>query len=233
VRLDGATEYVVADIPGLIEGASEGKGLGHQFLRHVERARVLCVLVDLAWEGAGTAEPAEQVRVLLAELGRYQPELLDRPRLIIGSRADIGSTDTPGVDLDLVVSGVTGDGLRSLTGQLADLVKGVRAEEPKDDGFVVHRPFAEGFRVEAIDAEDGGGWRVVGRQAERAVALSDINNPDALAYAQGRMKSLGVDRALVRAGVRSGDTVHIGTFSFDYEPDEAVFTGHAPKQRRR
>ena len=81
-----AVEFVVADIPGLIEGASEGRGLGHKFLRHVERARVLLVLADLG-EDEGRA-PAEQVRILLEELRRYRPELLDRPRIIVGSRAD-------------------------------------------------------------------------------------------------------------------------------------------------
>src|ERR1019366_5067906 len=81
-----AVEFVVADIPGLIEGASEGRGLGHKFLRHVERARVLLVLADLG-EDEGRA-PSDQVRILLEELRRYRPELLDRPRIIVGSRAD-------------------------------------------------------------------------------------------------------------------------------------------------
>src|SRR5437773_729487 len=84
VRVDETTDFVVADIPGLIEGASEGKGLGHQFLRHVERARVLCVLLDLAWESSGLPTPEEQERVLLRELGNYQPDLLVRPRVVIG-----------------------------------------------------------------------------------------------------------------------------------------------------
>ena len=91
VRLDDGFEYVVADIPGLIEGASEGRGLGHQFLRHIERARVLVLLVDLA-VGDDRHEhrlPAEQVEVLLRELGQYQPELVERPRLVVGSRADL------------------------------------------------------------------------------------------------------------------------------------------------
>src|SRR5512135_3485251 len=91
VRVDGTTEYVVADIPGLIEGASEGKGLGHQFLRHVERARALVVLADLA-PSDGRA-PAEQERVLLEELGRYRPDLLLRPRLTVGSKADMANPD--------------------------------------------------------------------------------------------------------------------------------------------
>src|SRR5436309_4743253 len=104
VRLDDATEYVVADIPGLIEGASEGKGLGHQFLRHVERARVLCVLLDLAWAMSGLPDPEEQARVLINELQQHEPELLTRPRIVVGSRADIGPPDP---FVDLTVSGVT------------------------------------------------------------------------------------------------------------------------------
>ena len=80
-------EFVVADIPGLIEGASEGKGLGHQFLRHIERARVLCILCDLA--PADGTSVADQQTVLLRELEQYQPDLVDRPRLVVGSRADL------------------------------------------------------------------------------------------------------------------------------------------------
>jgi GTP-binding protein len=222
VRL-GETEFVVADVPGLIEGASEGRGLGHQFLRHVERARVLCVLLDLAWHTAGAPEPAEQQRVLLEELGRYEPELLTRPRIVIGSRADISEdADRAGVG-EQSVSAVTRHGVPELVGRLAQLVVEARASVPVPEAFVVHRPAAEGFRVEHVEGE-GGGWRVVGRQAERAVALSDLTNPEALAYAQGRLRSLGVDRALARAGAHEGDLVRIGSFTFEYQPDDQVLT---------
>ena len=86
-RSGDETEFVVADVPGLVEGAAEGRGLGHRFLRHVERARVLVILVDLA--PVDGLSPAEQERILLAELGRYRPELLERPRLVVGSKADV------------------------------------------------------------------------------------------------------------------------------------------------
>ena len=85
------TEFVMADIPGLVEGAAEGKGLGHQFLRHIERARVLVVLLDLGAPDVGGVSPAEQRRVLLSELGSYRPELLERPRIVVGSKADLGA----------------------------------------------------------------------------------------------------------------------------------------------
>ena len=221
VRLDDGTEFVVADIPGLIEGASEGRGLGHRFLRHIERARVLVLLIDLAADTGGV-DPAEQRRVLLAELGRYRPELLDRPRLVVGSRLDVATPETQAAAdgvIELAISGVTGEGLPAFVGRVADLVRGARAAEPAPEAFVVFRPVAEGFRVERAD---DGGWVVVGREAERAVALSDLTNPEALAFAQHRLARLGVDRALARAGVRAGDTVHIGKLSFDYEPDEQV-----------
>ena len=90
VRVGGVrdgTEFVMADIPGLVEGAAEGKGLGHQFLRHIERARVLVVLLDLEAPAVGGMAPSEQLRILLSELGSYRPELLDRPRVVVGARS--------------------------------------------------------------------------------------------------------------------------------------------------
>ncbi len=210
VRFD-EHEFVVADIPGLIEGASEGKGLGHRFLRHIERARVLVILVDLA--SVDGRSPAEQESVLLDELGRYQPDLLHRPRVVVGSKADSAAPD--GDWTGRRVSALTGDGLRPLLGSMAEIVARARAELGAARRFVVHRPEPSGVAVER--AADGS-WIVIGRSAERAVALSDLTIPDALEYAQGRLKSLGVDRALGRAGVHSGDVVRIGTFTFEYEP---------------
>ena len=208
VRLDDS-EIVVADVPGLIEGAAEGRGLGHQFLRHVERARALLVLVDLAH--VEEVAPAEQERVLLDELKRYKPELLERPRLTVGTKADVAAVPWDGDR----ISAVTGDGVRPLVGRLVKLVEEARAAEPVSEAFVVHEPLAEGFQIER---EPSGDFRVVGRPAERAVALSDITTPDAQEYVRQRLQRLGVDRALERAGAREGDTVHIGNMEFEYQP---------------
>jgi GTP-binding protein len=212
VRFD-EHEFVVADIPGLIEGASEGRGLGHRFLRHIERARALVVLIDLA--PADGRPPAEQERILVDELRRYRPELAARPRIVVGSRADAAPADVSWDGQRL--SALTGDGLRPLLGRMATLVDAARAELARPNRFVIHRPEPGGVAVER--AADGG-WQVLGRAAVRAVALSDLTNVDALAYAQGRLRSLGVDRALARAGARAGDRVHIGGFEFDYQPDD-------------
>ncbi len=206
VRFDDV-EMVVADVPGLIEGASEGKGLGHRFLRHIERARVLVVLLDLA--PPEETDPARQEEILLTELGRYRPELLERPRLTVGSKADVATLAWDGPRL----SAVTRQGVPELLGRLAEVVSSARAARPEPEAYVVHRPIGEGFRVEREDD----GFVVVGRQAERAVAVSDLTNADALAYVHDRLRRLGVDRALARAGARPGDTVRVGSMTFEYD----------------
>jgi GTP-binding protein len=214
VRLDDGDELVVADIPGLIEGASEGRGLGHRFLRHVERARALVLLLDLA----PTAEhpPVEQERILLAELEGYRPELLERPRVVVGSRADIAGASGRAAWTGPTVSAVTGEGLPQLVGAMADAVRSARAAEPEPEPFVIHRPQPEGL---VVDRLDDGSFVVRGRAVERAVALSDLTNLEALAYVQERLRKLGVDKALARAGAREGDLVAIGSFGFEYVED--------------
>jgi len=212
VRLDDGFEYVVADIPGLIEGASEGRGLGHRFLRHIERARVLLVLLDLAM--VDDTSPQQQLDVLLHELEAYRPDLIERPRLVVGSRADIAGNPH---DFDgLCMSAVTGESLAQVTGRLGDLVRAARVTIESREGIVVRRP--EGETV-AVTREVDGSFVVHGRAAERAVRVSDLTNSDALEYVRHRLKSLGVERELVRAGARSGDAVRVGEFEFEYEED--------------
>jgi len=202
-------EFVLADIPGLVEGAAEGRGLGHRFLRHVERARVLVLLLDLARIDDDAEGPADQERVLLAELGRYRPELLERPRLVVGSKADVALHDFDG----LRVSAVTHEGLDELVGMLGAMVADARAAEPEREPFVVLRPVEEGFSV----ARDGdGAWRITGKTAERVVAMADLTNEEAVAYVQDRFRRMGVERALARAGAREGDTVRVGPVELEY-----------------
>jgi 50S ribosomal subunit-associated GTPase HflX len=113
------TEFVMADIPGLVEGAAEGKGLGHQFLRHIERARVLVVLLDLGAPGVGGETPDVQLRVLLSELASYRPELLQRPRVVVGSKADVAADED--ALCDLVLSAATGTGVGALVQRLGPM----------------------------------------------------------------------------------------------------------------
>jgi GTPase len=203
-------EFVLADIPGLIDGAAEGRGLGHQFLRHVERSRVLVILVDLA--SLDGQSPAEQERVLLDELGRYQPDLLDRPRLVIGSKADVASDDAAFDGMR--VSAVTHAGLDPFLGRLAELVDEAREVQETPEVLVVHRPVQEGF---VIVRDDDGAWRINGRAAERVVAMADLTNEEALRYVHERFRRMGLERALARAGAHEGDTVRIGPVELEYQ----------------
>lgn len=200
-------EFVLADIPGLIEGAAEGKGLGHRFLRHVERARVLVVLLDLASMEGRT--PDEQERVLVGELERYRPDLLERPRLVVGTKADVATSEFDG----LRMSAVTRAGIDVFLGTLGNMIGEARASEPVPEPFVVHRPSEQGF---SVGRDDDGAWRVHGQAAERVVAMADLTNAEAIAYVQDRFKRMGVERALARAGAREGDLVRVGPVELEY-----------------
>jgi GTP-binding protein len=204
-------EFVLADIPGLIEGAAEGRGLGHRFLRHVERARVLVIVLDLA--SVEQIPPGEQERVLLAELERYRPELLERPRLVVANKADVATSTLDDPDA-LVVSAATRQGLDRLLGRLGTLVDEARAAEPEPEPFVVFRPAEEGFTV---SRDDDGAWRVSGRSAERVVAMADLTNEEAIEYVQQRLRRMGVERELARAGAHEGDIVRLGPVELEYQ----------------
>ena len=217
VRPADRPEFVVADIPGLIEGASEGRGLGHQFLRHIERARVLLVLLDLAPTAMDT--PQRQLDVLLGELEAYRPDLLNRPRLVVGSRIDVAepsAIEALPADASSSVSAMTGEGLESLVHAMADLVVEAREAPVERPSMVVHRPPTEDVAVER--GEDGT-WEVLDRAVARVANLNDLTNPDALDYLEERLKRMGVNRALSRAGVRDGEPVRIGRLEFTYEQD--------------
>jgi GTP-binding protein len=239
VRTADDVNFTVADIPGLVEGAADGKGLGHRFLRHVTRARVLLVLLEL--EPVTGISPQEQGRVLLDELGRYRPELLDRPRFVVGSKADVvgpgadptvtGANGAGPLAPDLLISSVTGQGVPELLGALSRLVTEARAAVPVGDGtIVIHRPLPGGIIVDKV--EDGV-FTVIGKGAERAVSLNDVTTDEAAAYIQDRLKRLGVDRLLARAGAKDGDLVHIGGLSFTWYRDQPEFTGDAQSRRKR
>jgi len=239
VRADDESNFTVADIPGLVEGAAEGKGLGHRFLRHITRARVMVVMVEL--DPVTDVAPAEQHRILLEELGRYRPELLERPRLVVATKADAaGIADLDEVaDLfgddgfrpDLVISAVTGLGIRPLVGTLATMVAEARTAEPEHDGtIVIHRPLPEGFSVEKVG---DGVYEILGKVVARAVALNDVTTDEAAAYIQDRLKTIGVDRALARAGARDGDLVQIGELSFVWYRDQPEFVGDPASRRHR
>ncbi len=209
-RPDDATEFVMADVPGLIEGAAQGRGLGHDFLRHVERARVLCVLLDLS--EAAPAPPEDQLAVLLGELGEHRADLLDRERLVIGSKGDVAVHPFSG---GATISAITGEGIDHVVGELAGLVTRARKDEAAalEREVVVHRPVAKEITVERVGEHE---WSVEGRAARRAARFQDLTDDQALAEVVRRLHELGVDRLLARAGALDGDLVNVGGVSFEW-----------------
>jgi len=211
VSVDGR-EFVVADIPGLIEGASEGKGLGHEFLRHVERARVLVLLLDPS--DLQTLTVGEQLEVLERELAQYSPDLATRPRLVAVNKID--AVHDTGLDPSWFrISAVTGTGVAPLLHAIADNVETARQDTDDREGYVLHRPLGPSFTVH----REKGAWVVVGREAERAVAFHDLTIPEAADLAARRLSRLGVDDALREAGAQPGDDVRIGDLVFQFSED--------------
>lgn len=209
VTVDGR-EFVLADVPGLIEGAAEGKGLGHEFLRHTERARALVFLLDPA--ETQTHTPAEQLEILSGEIAQYSPELAGRPRLVLINKADLGVVG----DVDAIaLSAMTGDGVGDALHAIADLVDQAEREAPTRRGYVLYRPLGPMFEI----TRDGNVWRVEGRSAERAVGFADLTMDEAADMAATRLAALGVDDALTAAGAVEGDEVHIGDLAFEFTLD--------------
>jgi GTP-binding protein len=174
-------------------------------------------MLDLA--SLDGVDPDEQERVLLHELGEYQPELLERPRIVLGTKADIVPDVGPfvaGRPERLVISAVTGDGVRKAVGAMAAAVHEARQREERQEGVVLLRPQPTGAMVERVGEHE---YRVHGRDVERVVALNDVSTFEATAYISHRLERLGVNRLLARAGAQDGDVVWIGAFSFEYKGD--------------
>jgi GTPase len=213
--------FVVADIPGLLPGAHLGKGLGHRFLRHVSRAAVLCYMVDLA---ATERDPLHDVSVLKGEVEAFDAELAKRPAVVVGAKLDAGAHVAGEFrsrwPAGLLVSAVTGEGIEALLRRLCEEVRRARKERPAPAGYVRYIVSEQPITV----AREEQSWRVRGARPERAVAVSDLDDEDSVARLQRALISMGVERALERAGARAGDEVRIGAVSFDFEPERGDVT---------
>lgn len=213
VSFDGR-EFVLADIPGLIAGAAEGKGLGLEFLRHTERARALVILIDPAQTQLET--PERQLEVLSEEVQSYSEDLASRPRLVLVNKSDLDGAQDVAARLGAQsISAVTGEGVTEALHAIADLVEQAEREAPERRGFVLYRPLGPTFKV----SREGDAWRVAGQAAERAVRFADLTLDEAADMAAKRLAGLGVDEALATAGAVEGDEVRIGDLSFEYVPE--------------
>jgi GTP-binding protein len=233
----GERQIVIADIPGLIEGASEGAGLGHEFLAHVERTRLLVHVLDLA--PVDGSEPAANFDLVEAELQAHGGGLAQLPRILALSKADLVPPETAeaaraewserlGDDvLDVVVtSSATGIGLEELGASIArNLPEQIVVVPEQTEAIAEHRVYrpgaADSYRVERTPE---GVFRVSGGGIERLIARHDLENEEALRYIEDRMRSLGVIRALESAGFEAGDDVEIAGIVFELDPG-ASFRG--------
>ncbi|PBC38695.1 GTPase ObgE [Rhodococcus sp. ACS1] len=235
----GDTTFTVADVPGLIPGASDGRGLGLDFLRHLERCAVLAHVVDCATLDPGR-DPISDIDALEAELAAYKGalsgdtglgDLADRPRIVILNKADVPEAAelaemvTPDLEARgwpiFTISAVSREGLRPLTFALAKLVADYREANPKaEPKRQVIRPVIaneNSFSVIA-DPEIPGGFIVRGTRPERWVRQTQFDNDEAVGYLADRLARLGVETELVKQGAEPGASVTIGNVSFDWEP---------------
>jgi GTPase len=220
-ELEGGHTLVLADVPGLIEGASHGAGLGLEFLRHLERTRTLVHVVDAS---AGVDAARAALATVRAELEAYSPELAGRPSVIAFNKIDLLEGASAAAELiaefpgSFQISAQRGDGCRELLLATAELAGRVirDAPGPAPPGLHrVYRPRPRRVVTNDVVREDGG-FRVVGELVERMVGRIDLENDEAVARLQRKLAAAGVDAALAAAGCREGDTVRIGEAEFMY-----------------
>ncbi len=247
VATSGDLSFVVADVPGLIEGAHEGRGLGHEFLRHIERTALIVHVVDLTGDYE-QRDPLEDYEIINRELALYASELAQRPRIVVANKIDVPGTEdavrslaervredsieaaggnefvqSP-IDPKLYeISALTGEGVDSLKAAIATKVHELREEAKRADDATERFDQVWEHRRLARDAafeiikEEQGAFRVAGKQVERMVVQTDWENEEAVSFLQHRLRRLGVDDALAEAGAVDGDEIRISGRAFEYE----------------
>lgn len=234
-RATSGQSFVAADVPGLIEGASEGKGLGHQFLRHIERTALIMHVVDVTggYEGRDVIEDYATIN---AELAAYASELAVRPQVVVANKCDLpgceeaverlrAAAEADGHEF-FAVSAATGLGLDALVNRVAamvaDLRREVAAAEPECDLTETwERNRQRRDKRMVIRREERHVWRVSGAAIERMVVQTDWENDEAVAFLQHRFDRCGLDLQLAKAGAVNGDEIRILGFAFTYEGEDA------------
>jgi GTP-binding protein len=227
----GDTTFTVADVPGLIEGASEGRGLGHDFLRHIERCAALVHVLDMATMEPGR-DPVSDLDVIETELSRYGG-LEDRPRLVALNKIDVpDGRDMADIVIDdlrargltvVPVSAASHEGLRELGFAMAQVVEAARASRPVEEAQrIVIRPRGTSGAPDFTVTQTAEAWRVRGEKPERWVKQTDFSNDEAVGFLADRLNRLGVEDRLLAMGAAEGDAVVIGpdenSVVFDFKP---------------
>jgi GTP-binding protein len=242
-------QLVIADIPGLIEGASDGAGLGHDFLAHVERTRLLVHVLDIAPEltAEDDADPFVNHATIERELEAHDERLARLPRVLVLSKADLVPpervaeavgvwSERLGPDVPVLsTSSATGAGVAELSAELLHRVPSLASQETGSDGapfrsaaageevelaeHMVFRPAGPGGYV--VEQVAPGAFTVSGKGIERLLARYDVDNEDAMAYLETRLRKIGVMRALEAEGFQAGDDLEIAGIAFELDPDES------------
>ena len=230
-RAANGQSFVAADVPGLIEGASEGRGLGHQFLRHIERTALILHVVDVTGGYEGR-DSVEDYLTINAELAAYASELAARPQIVVANKCDLPGTEEATERLReaaerdgrefFAVSAATGMGLDALVSRCAAEVARLRSEAAASEPTVDlsdrwERERERRDRRITVTREERHAWRVTGQQVERMVIQTDWENDEAVAYLQHRFDRCGLDDALAKAGAVNGDEVRILELAFTFE----------------
>ena len=225
VRQDAERSFVMADLPGLIEGASDGAGLGHQFLRHVERCRLFVHLVDAA--GSEGRDPLDDIRVINGELERYDPELLKRPQIIAANKEDLGIDPEVKEKLEaecekngwklFYLSAETGKGVQPIIDEAGKLLSTLPPLKEYEADFVeIEKEEPDYSTQRTTVTREGDVWMVEGEWLAKFIQKINFADRDQVRYFQKVMKDSGVEDAMQKAGVKDGDTVDIYGIEFDY-----------------
>ncbi|MCT3025077.1 GTPase ObgE [Pediococcus pentosaceus] len=229
VQLDDGRDFVIADIPGLIEGASQGVGLGFEFLRHVERTRVLLHLVDMS--GMTEEDPFTNFRQINEELKKYNPELLERRQIIVPTKMDLPGSDEElkkfekqvqaderYADFEIFpISSITHNGLEKLVARTADVLEEIPqhsliATSDEETEKTYEFSSEKDFTIENIDDV----WVIEGEKIEKLFKMTDTTHDESLLRFARQMRGMGIDDELRRLGARNGDSVQILDFVFEF-----------------
>lgn len=225
VQVKDGRSFVMADLPGLIKGAALGKGLGHQFLRHIERCRVIVHIIDMG--AVDGRDPYEDYVTINKELGEYQYRLLERPQIVVANKMDEDGAkenlarfkEQVGDEVKVFpISAIIHDGVDQVLYAVADALEKApvfEMEEEAKENTVVYtmEEEPEAFKLHNLG---NGNWSITGKKIERMVAMTSLTSDDALKRFLIKMRNMGIDEALSKAGAKDGDNVTIGDFEFEY-----------------
>ena len=225
VQTGDGRSFVLADLPGLIEGASDGKGLGHQFLRHIERCRVIVHIVDMG--AVDGRDPYEDYVTINKELGEYQYRLLERPQIVVANKMDEDGAEENlvrfkkqvGEDVKIFpISAIIHDGVDQVLYAVADALATAPTFTMEDEveHTVLYTMGDEEDKPFELHNLGNGNWQITGKKIERMVAMTSLVSDDSLKRLLIKMRNMGVDDALRNAGAQDGDNVAIGEFEFDF-----------------